>query len=75
MKCLICKQGQTRPGLTTVRFERDGLTLLIEHVPAQLCPSCGEAYADEPTAVRLLQTAAQMAASGRWVEVRTYEPG
>jgi YgiT-type zinc finger domain-containing protein len=74
VKCIICKQGETRPGLTTVRFERDGLTLVIEQVPARLCPACGEAYADETASARLLDIATRMATSGRWVEVRSYEP-
>lgn len=73
MNCIICKQGRTRPGQTSVKFERSGLTLVIEHVPAELCPNCGEAYADEAIAVRLLATAAQMAGSGRWMDVRHYE--
>ncbi len=37
MKCLICKQGETRPGLATVTLERDGATLVIRGVPARVC--------------------------------------
>ena len=73
MKCIICKHAETRPGRTTVTFERDGLTLVVENVPAQVCPGCGEAYADETAAVRLLASAGQMAGSGRWVDVRQYD--
>ena len=73
MKCIICKQAETRPGRTTVTFERDGLTLVVKNVPAQVCPGCGEAYTDEAAAMRLLATAGQMAESGAWVDVRQYE--
>ena len=74
MKCIICKQGDTRPGRTTITFERDGLTLVVENVPARICPQCGEAYTDETTAVSLLAAAGQMDRSGLWVDVRQYEP-
>ena len=74
MKCIICKQGDTRPGRTSVTFERDGLTLVVENVPARICPKCGEAYTDETTAAHLLAAAQQMDRSGLWVDVRQYEP-
>jgi len=54
MKCVICKQAETRPGTTTVALERDGKALVVRNVPALVCPNCGEAYADESTASRLL---------------------
>jgi YgiT-type zinc finger domain-containing protein len=72
MKCLICKQAETIPGVTTVTLERDGLTLVVKDVPAQVCPNCGEAYADEKATAHLLKTAEQMAESGTLVDVRHY---
>ena len=75
MKCLICKQAETYPGVTTVTLERDGLTLVVKEVPAQVCPNCGEAYADEDTTAYLLETAGQMARLGTLVDVRQYVPG
>jgi YgiT-type zinc finger domain-containing protein len=72
MRCVICKQSETRPGVTTVTLERDGLTLVIKNVPAQVCPNCGEAYADENIASHLLVTAEMMAHSGALVDVRQY---
>jgi len=74
MKCIICKKAETRPGVTTVTLERGGLTLVVKNVPAQVCPNCGEAYADEAAATRLLATAEQMAQSGALVDVREYVP-
>lgn len=74
MKCLICKQAETRPGETTVTLERGELTLVIKHVPAQVCPNCGEAYVDEAVATDLLQTAERMAQAGAQVDVRRYVP-
>ena len=74
MKCFICNQAETRPGSTSVLLERGHLSLTITHVPARLCPNCGEAYTDESVAAHLLRQAEQMAGAGAKVEVREYEP-
>ena len=72
MKCLICKQAETQPGVTTVTLELDGLTLVVKSVPARVCPNCGEAYVDEDASTQLLKTAELMARSGTLVDVRHY---
>jgi YgiT-type zinc finger domain-containing protein len=74
MKCLICKQAETRPGTTTLTLERGDLTFVVKNVPAQICPNCGEAYIDEAVTVELLSTAEQMSRSGALVDVREYVP-
>lgn len=72
MKCIICRQGETEPGTTTVTLERDGMTLVVKCVPAEVCANCGEAYIDEETTSRLLESAGQLADSGTEVEIREY---
>lgn len=72
MKCVICKQGETQPGKTTVTLERDGLTIVIKNVPARVCVNCGEEYVDDKTASRLLKTAEEAARSGVQVDIREY---
>ena len=72
MKCIICKEAETGPGLTDVTLERDGFRLVIKNTPAQVCPNCGEAYADEETAIRLLAAAEQLTNSGMLMDVREY---
>jgi len=74
MKCLICKQAETKPGVTTVTLERGKLILVIKDVPAQMCPNCGEAYVDESVTDDLLRTAEQMAEAGAQVDIRRYIP-
>jgi len=64
MLCLICRQAETMDGLTSVHFERGEMRLVVNRVPARVCPSCGEAYVDEDVAVRLLQEAEAMFAAG-----------
>jgi hypothetical protein len=35
-----CKSGETRLGTTTVTLEREGLTLVMKEVPADICINC-----------------------------------
>ena len=72
VECVICKQGETQPGVTTVTLERDGLTLVVKRVPARVCANCGEEYVDETTTAQLLATAEQAAQSGVLVDIRAY---
>ena len=74
MKCLICRQADTVDGLTSVTFERDEMRLVVNHVPARICPSCGEAYVDEDIAVQLLLDAEEMSAAGVMDDVMEYVP-
>jgi hypothetical protein len=55
-------------------LERDGVTLVVKNVSAQVCPNCGEAYVDEKTTANLLRTAEQMARAGAQVDIRQYVP-
>jgi len=72
MKCIICKNGETKPGNATVTLEREGTTLVIKGVPADVCANCGEEYVDETITARLLKTAEEAARSGVEVDVREY---
>ena len=64
MKCLICMQAETADGLTSVAFERGEFRLVIQHVPARICPNCGEAYVEEEVALNLLREAEREFAQG-----------
>jgi YgiT-type zinc finger domain-containing protein len=72
MKCVICKKGETKPGKATVTLERNGTTLVVKGVPANVCTNCGEEYVDEGITDRLLKTAEEAARSGVQVDVREY---
>lgn len=72
MKCVICKHGETRPGKASVTLERDGMTLVIKGVPAEVCQNCGEEYVDDETAARLLKVAEEQSQAGVKVDVREY---
>lgn len=68
----MCKQSELHPGRTTITLERDELSLVLKNVPALVCAQCGEAYADEATAARLLQTALEMEAAGIQMDTRQF---
>lgn len=72
MQCVICKQGETHPGTTTVTLERAGTTLVIKGVPALVCDNCGEYYLDEAMTERVLAMAEQAVAQGAEIEVRRF---
>jgi len=72
MKCVICRQGETQPGKVTATLERNGMTLVIKHVPASVCANCGEEYVDEETTTRLLASAEAAAGAGVQVHIRDY---
>lgn len=72
MRCVICKTGVTRSGVTTITLERGKTTLVFKQVPAQVCENCGEAYLDELTTQTLLEIAENAAQSGVQVEVRHF---
>lgn len=64
MICLICRQAEIIEGLTSVSFQRREMNLIINSVPARVCPSCGEAYVDEDIASRLLRITEEMSEAG-----------
>ena len=72
MKCVVCRNGETRPGTATVTLERDGLILVVRGVPARVCENCGEEYVDEVESSGLLDTAEGAARDGVRVDVRDY---
>ena len=72
MKCVVCKQGETRPGKTTVVLQRGGATVVINDVPARVCENCGEEYVDEQVAEPMLAAAEASARAGVRVEIRDY---
>ena len=47
---------------------------MVRDVPAAVCPNCGEAYVDEETAAKLLQTAEDVASARARVDVRSDMP-
>ena len=72
MRCVVCRQVDVQPGVATMTVEREGLTPVINHVSARVCPNCCEEYVAEDVTARLLSSAEEMARAGALVDVREY---
>jgi YgiT-type zinc finger domain-containing protein len=64
MICLICRKAELVESFTTVEFERDEFKLVVNEVPARICPRCREAFVDENVATQLLSVARQKSQAG-----------
>jgi YgiT-type zinc finger domain-containing protein len=70
--CMVCNQAEIISATTSVYLERDELSLVIKNVPVQVCPNCGEAYADETVTTVVLREAEKMAMAGAKMDVIEY---
>jgi len=69
MNCVICRNGETFKGETTVILERGGSVIVIKGVSASICNNCGEYYLNEKTTKEVLQKANDAFANGAEIEV------
>lgn len=74
MNCIVCHNGQTRPGTTTITFHRDGQTVVVNEVPADICENCGEAYVAEDVTTQVLAMAEEARNAQAQVLVRDFAP-
>jgi len=72
MTCVICRNGQTRPGKVTVTLQREGCTVIIKGVPGDVCENCGEYYLTEPITDQVLSIGEEAVAKGAEVEIVRY---
>jgi YgiT-type zinc finger domain-containing protein len=70
--CVICRIGETRPGTATNTLERDGVIVVVKHVPADVCDNCGEPYFSSEIVNRLFEILDRAIEVGVEVEVREY---
>lgn len=72
MICLMCKHGETQPGLVTVTLQRDDTVVVFKQVPADVCDNCGEYYLSETITERLLTQAEAAVQRGAEIEILRY---
>ena len=72
MKCVICKQGETYPGQTTVTLERNETIVIFKTVPALICENCGEYYLSDEITGDLFEKAEGAITGGAEVEIQRY---
>ncbi len=69
MKCLLCRLGETTPGITTVTLHRENTIVVIKNIPADICNNCGEYYLSETMTAALLDRAETALQNGAELEV------
>jgi YgiT-type zinc finger domain-containing protein len=72
MKCVICKNGVTVKGKTTVTLNRGESVIVIKDVPARVCGNCGEYYLDDATADKVYHQADEAVKRRAEVEIFRY---
>lgn len=71
MTCIRCG-GHPVPGSTTLTLEREGTTLVLQRVPALVCPTCQERYLSADTTDRTRELLDAAVANGVRVSVQNY---
>ncbi len=69
MKCVICKQGETRAGMATVTLQRGESTIIMKDVPADICENCGEYYLSESITEKVMNRAEESIRKGVEIEI------
>lgn len=72
MICLVCRKAQLVDGLASINFERGEFKTVINLVPAQTCPACGEAYLDEQVTTQVLNLVEEILHQGMLDIVQDY---
>ena len=72
MICLICKQGEGKPGRATETMQLGTCTVIFKGVPADVCENCGEYYVSEEVTQELLRRAEVAVKNGAEVEILSY---
>ena len=72
VKCVICKQGETYPGETTVTLKREITTVIVKNVRAEICEICGEYYLSEDMTRQIRAQAERAVRNGAEDEIVRY---
>jgi YgiT-type zinc finger domain-containing protein len=72
IKCVICKHGETKPGLVTVTLEGDECIIILKKVPAEICNNCGEYYLSDAVTEQVLEKAESAINNGAELEIIRY---
>jgi len=72
VKCVVCKQTDTRRGVATITLQRGGARFVVKDVPAQVCPNCGEEYIDAKATAEVLRSTQNLARAGAQGDIRRF---
>jgi YgiT-type zinc finger domain-containing protein len=72
MTCIVCKNGEMKPGFTTVTLQRGKSVIIIKNVPASICENCGEYVLDETVTAEVMRLAERAVANNAEIETLQY---
>ncbi len=72
MKCVICKHGELKPGITSLLFEKNGATVVIKCVPVDMCDNCGETYVSDLVAEKIMALVESVEKQGIILDIRNF---
>lgn len=72
--CRVCGTGRVVPGDTAITLTRGQATIVVRHVPADVCDACGEAYTSEAVAAAVQAIGDAAIAAGVTSQVSDYRP-
>ena len=67
--CPTCRNGELKPGITTVTVERSGALIIFKEVPADVCNNCGAYFLNEEVGKELYKKANEAIKNGAQVEI------
>lgn len=70
MDCAFCANPSFRKGTVNLTFEREGRTVMVFDIPADICEKCGESVLEAEVVGQLEQLVAEAFGEGR--EQATY---
>ena len=73
MKCKVCGVAEREQRLIRYNVSLGDRLIVIDHVPAEVCPHCGETSLQPDVVDRLQQTAWQQRPPSRVIETPVYE--
>ena len=72
MKCTFCG-GKLKKATVTFSYEEDDTYIFVEHVPAEVCPQCGEKRYTPEVTEALLKIARQPIKPAKIIQVPVYD--
>lgn len=71
--CHECRKGELRKGEVAQEFEREGVKVSIEGIPAFVCNSCGQAYYPQGVTKHISQAASELFALSQFKHAGSYK--
>lgn len=76
MNCLKCFEGNPQIGVASLTYQHDGsaMQIIVEGIPSEICPVCGEVYLSEAVAQQIHDLVSPLLAIGAEMSKATILP-